>query len=376
MVEEPLLLLRRERVEALLLAHGAQCGDSEHLGLAPREQAGTVSSRQDPHLGAHGTDLGGASAVGADTLRQDAGPDLLLELLVEGGEYLLRGVRLTQPLHQLLAPLPDRALTLLLVHRRQQLLQLPLQEPRHLPPHLILHLRQGHRHLGLTDVGYDLVLESDDLLIDLMPRADAAQDDLLGYAGCPSLDHHHRVAGAGDHQVDAALLELVIGGIDHVLPIHIPHPDRAYRPGERYLRHAQGGRGTDGSQDIGVVLLVGGEHSDDDLHVVPEALGEQGTQRPVGETGRQDSLSARTPLPTEEAARDLASGIQPLLIVDGEGEEVDALPRPVTNGGRNQDHGLAVGDHRRAVGLACDLPRLDNQRSPGYRTFISMRHYQ
>ena len=92
-------------------------------------------------------------------------------------------------------------------------------------------------------------------------------------------------------------------------------------PGE----HEGGAGGVDGQHVVGV-LLVGAEDGDDDLGLVAVALGEAGAQRAVDQPGGQDGRVGRPALPAEERPGDLAGGVHPLFDVDGEREEVDALP--------------------------------------------------
>ena len=58
--------------------------------------------------------------------------------------------------------------------------------------------------------------------------------------------------------------------------------------------------------------------------------GKLGPQRAVGEAAGEDGGLAGTTLTTEDAAGDLPGGVHALLDVDGEREEVDALPRLAT----------------------------------------------
>jgi hypothetical protein len=91
------------------------------------------------------------------------------------------------------------------------------------------------------------------------------------------------------------------------------------------------------------------------LYVVPVAFGEEGPKRTVGEAGRQGGLGAGAPLSSEEAARDLADRVEPLLVVYGEGKEVDAFPGRGAGASRDQDDGIAEPDGYGASGLEREL---------------------
>src|SRR5205085_536437 len=90
------------------------------------------------------------------------------------------------------------------------------------------------------------------------------------------------------------------------------------------------------------------------------ALGEERADRAVGQAGGQRRGLRCTRLTLDEAARDLARGIHPLLELDRQREEVEAGAgiRPV---GRPEDEGVAVADRDRAAGEAGELARLDGQ---------------
>ena len=106
------------------------------------------------------------------------------------------------------------------------------------------------------------------------------------------------------------------------------------------------------------VLLVGTEDGGDHLHLVAETLGERRAEGPVGETAREDRLFAGATLPAEERAGDLAGRVHPLLDVDGEGEEVDSLPR-LRRDHRAEHGGVAHLDEHGAVRLGRETTRLE-----------------
>ena len=115
-------------------------------------------------------------------------------------------------------------------------------------------------------------------------------------------------------------------GVDHELAVDAADAHRADRAQERDLADRQRGRRGDRAEDVGVVLLVGREHGQDDLDVVLVALGEQRPDRPVGQARREDRRLRRARLALDEAARDLARGVHPLLEVDRQREEVEPGP--------------------------------------------------
>ena len=123
----------------------------------------------------------------------------------------------------------------------------------------------------------------------------------------------------------------------------------------------------------GIVLLVGREDRDHELDVVLVALGEERPDRPVGLAGGQDGVLRRPRLALDEAARDLARGVHPLLEVDREREEVEAGPR-LGAVGRAEHHGVAVADGDGAAGEPGELAGLDGQRATTELRLECLRH--
>ncbi len=201
MVQEALAVLRREGVQALLLSCGAQGGDGEGLGLAAGEEARTVGAGQDAHLAGDGADLGQAAPVGADAVPEDAGPDLALDLLVEGGQQQFRLVGLPEALQKLLPALSDGALALVLLEGGDDLVYPVLGEAGHRLPQLGPGLVRCEGLLGLPVLGDDLLLEADDFLVGLMGEANGFQGHILRHPLGAGLHHHDGVAGARHHQV-------------------------------------------------------------------------------------------------------------------------------------------------------------------------------
>ena len=130
---------------------------------------------------------------------------------------------------------------------------------------------------------------------------------------------------------------------------------------ERDARDRQGRRrAVDGEHVVGV-LLVGAHDRDDDLGLVAEAVGERRAQRPVDQAAGQDGGVGGTALPAEEAAGDAPGGVHPLLDVDREREEVDAVTNALGGVRGDQCFGAGdLGDHG-SLGLEGQLARLERE---------------
>ena len=211
---------------------------------------------------------------------------------------------------------------------------------------------------GVPADGDELVLQVDRLLQLRVAVGDGIGHDGLRQDLGARLDHHDGLARAGHDEVELALGELAVRRVGDELAVDAADAHRADRSQERDVADAQRRRGAVERQDVGIVLLVGREDRQDDLDVVVVALREERANRPVGEAHGQDGRLRRARLALDESAGDLARGVHPLLVVDGEREEVGALARLLGGDGGRQDDAVAIADDDRAVGLLGELAGL------------------
>ncbi len=168
-------------------------------------------------------------------------------------------------------------------------------------------------------------------------------------------DHQHGVAGAGDDQVELGFDHFVERRVEHIFVVDEADAGGADRTLERRTRQRQRcGRGHH-RQNVGIVLHVVRQRRHDHLGFVAPALDKQRADRAVDQTGDQRLLLGGTAFALEVAAGDAARGVGLLLIVDGERQEVDALPRCLGGDDGGEHHGLAIGRHDSAAGLAGNL---------------------
>ena len=192
-----------------------------------------------------------------------------------------------------------------------------------------------------------------------------AEQDRLGHDGFgkdlrAGLDHHDRLARSRDDQVEVGLGELRHRGVDHELAADPADANGADRAEERDLADGErGGRG-DRAEHVRVVLLVGGQDGQHDLDVVLVALREQRPDGPVRQAGGEDRGLGWARFALDEAARDLARGVHPLLEVDREREEVQARAGLGPVGGA-EHHRVAVRDGDGAACEARELARFEGE---------------
>ena len=352
-VHEPLGVLGTHGVQGLLHGQRGQRGNREHLGLATGEQAAAVGAGQFARAAGYGADLVGLASVGAHVLVEDAAAHFLLDQVLESLGNIAGGIVFGQlrghfRLDSLKAGvafalegvafqnLGDAAVdqgvdfTLAFVGGRVVELDYDLLRPA---------------------FGHHLVDHLDDRDVAFMGQPDALQDDFFGHLNRARFNHHDGVAIAGDYHVERRRAAALIAGVDRVVAAIPGNAAGADGPFERDLADGQRGRGGNHSQGFGRMLFVHGQHGDDDLDFVVYPLGEQRTDAAVGQASGQDGLGAGSPLAPEEAAGDLADGVQPLFELHRQGQKIDPLAGLVGHYGGGQEDGLSAGDGHGAVSL-------------------------
>lgn len=182
------------------------------------------------------------------------------------------------------------------------------------------------QQLGLADRLPKLLLELDQRPKLTVGEEDGLCHDVFGQNFRAGLDHHDRVPCAGDDEVELRLGKLAVRGVDHELAADAADAHRRDWALERNLADRQRCRRGEGAQDVGVVLLVRGKDRDHELDVVLVAVREERPNWAVRQAGGKDGRLRGARLALDEATRDLARGIHPLLKIDGEREEVQAGP--------------------------------------------------
>ena len=358
--QERFLVGTVQRVDPLLVLAGAERGDDDRLRLAAGEQRRAVGARQEAGLNddrAHGDEVAAIDALAG--VEDVPAHDLGFEILEHAGDRLHRALGIVlavreEVLHRLLLHGGDGILALGLARDRIRLAQVLLDDAEH----LFLD-RRSVRQREVTRLLGSLLGELDDgldhrLEVPVAEHHGAEHDffrQLVGFR----LDHQHGVLGAGDDEVELALLHLVDGRVEHVLVVGEADARAADRAHEGGAGQRERGRRADHGDDVGIVLLVVRQHGDDHLGVAAPAVGEQRTDRTVDQPRGQRVLLGRTALALEVAAGDAAGRVVLFRVVDGERQEVDAGLRRLGGDHGGDDGGLAVGGDDRAVGLAGDL---------------------
>ena len=342
-----------DAVEDLHFAHRAQRGDGHHLRFAAGEHGGTVRTRQHAHFAPDGANLGQRAAVGTNAFLEDAGAhDLFVDVIQRIADFLLAAF-------ELLGEMLERFLLDLLLARLALVTVEGFEDPLAALERIFAHGRIDvlagdlHEHfaLFLADFGSDLLLQRDDGLDLLMSEQNRLEHGFFGNLVRARFDHHHGVLRAGDGQVQVALFALLVVRVKDELAVHKTHLRRADRAAEGDIGNHQSGACADHGRNFRRQVRIHGKHGGHYLHVVAHALGEERAQRTVDQAGSQRGLLRGTAFALDEAAGDLAHGVQLLFKIAAEREEVNAITGLVAHRGANEHGGVAIANKHRAAGL-------------------------
>ena len=198
--------------------------------------------------------------------------------------------------------------------------------------------------------------------------------ELVGFR----LHHQHSGFSASHNQVQLAVHQLALTGVEHVLTIHIADAGRANRAIERDAGDRQRSASSDQGGDVGRNLWIQRQGVNDHLHFIEETFREQRANRAVNQAAGQGLEFARAAFTLEEAAWDLAGGISLLDVVDGQREEILPGLGAGTRHNGCEDHGVVDVDEHSAGGLARDLAGFHRDRvlAPlkGFGDFVEKAH--
>ncbi len=184
-----------------------------------------------------------------------------------------------------------------------------------------------------------------------MGELDGVHDRFFLHFLGAGLDHHDAVGGADHHDVQQALAHLAVSRVDDECAIDQAHAHRADGAFERNVGNGERGRCAVDAGDVRVVLGVGGEDEGDDLGLAAEAIREQGTHGAVNLAAGENFALAGTAFALDEAAGNASAGVGVFAIVDGQGEEIDALAGIGVGGGGGQNDVVANAHNDRTVRL-------------------------
>jgi hypothetical protein len=219
--------------------------------------------------------------------------------------------------------------------------------------------RRRERALLLAVRGAEALLQLDQRLDGGVREEQRIDDDVLLHLVELALDHHDRVLARGDDDVHVGLLALGKGRVRDELAIDATDADAGERACPDEVGDVQRARGGRHREDVGGVLLVERDHVRDDLRVDEPALREERADRAVHQATDEDLVVRGATFAAEEAAGNLARRVELLLVLAGQGHEVD-VARLLRAGGGNEDHRVPAANDDRAARLLGPLAGLDD----------------
>ena len=381
MHQEAVFVLAGQRINALRIALGTQCGHDQRLRLAAREQRGAVGARQHrvadfdrthstcvtavnarlagQNLAAHDARFDiKQHAFNLDTVERDAvklqighhdcvgfaagaGAGLLVADLVSRSQFVVgNGANLGDQCFVLgwSLPVPSRL--------------------------------AGVTHQFVDGIDGDIAL--------LMTKDHSAEHDffaqLLGFR----FHHQHSSFGTGNHQIQNRILARGLTGIEHVLTVDVANAGGADRATERDAADGQGRANSDQGGDVGINFRIERQGVHHNVHFVEKTFGEQRADRTVDQSAGQCLEFAGATFALEKAAGNLASGIGLLKVIHRQGEKV--LPGLAFGLADDcgQHHGAVHVEQHSAIGLTCDFTGFhgDGVLTPleGLRDFVEYAH--
>ncbi|MPM71221.1 hypothetical protein SDC9_118184 [bioreactor metagenome] len=346
-----LLRLFPDGVQLLVGGEGVQRAGGKHLRLAAGEQAGAVDPGQNAHFRVQRADFVALAAVYPVALQQPGLDNLLLEFIGDFVQILVHvGVFLQEQAVPLLDELVPAAFPDVFVVGIHGGLRVVHGGGHDFLKQLLTEVGVGILELGLADFAHHLVDEGNLLLVLLVGHADGLVHSVVADLIGAGLDHNHLFAG-GDHgHVQIGSLVILRVGVENQLSVHKAHLQRRHGAVPRNVGDSQSGGGADKSGDFGRAVPVYAHDRAHHGHVVAEIVGEQGADGPVDDPGGQNALFAGAAFAPVEGAGDAAHGVQLLLKVHAQGEEIDSVPGTGGSGDAAQHAGVAVAHHDGGVG--------------------------
>ena len=371
MVDITLGFLFVNTVEELVVAGRAQCCNGQNLSLASCEHTGTVYAGQQVNFCSQRTDLVHCTAVNTLLLIQQPAANNILLGLVQALVDLCTLIRidLCKVLVYLLIYGLEALVTNGLVVGIECCLYIFNSEVFDGLEHLFIRLVGGVRELCLADLCLNTLDELNDLLVFSMACHNAVEHILVRNFVSACLDHSDTLACGSNGNSHLRNLALLSCGVNNKLALNKAYGNTGDRSVPRNVGDGQSNAGADESGDFRRAIRVNRHNGADDGNVVAHVLGEQRTDRAVDHTANKNCLICGTAFSLQEGARDLTYGVELLLKVNRQREEIDAVTGLCSSGSGNMNGGFAVANKALAVSKLCHLTGFYLQRAAGKFSF-------
>ena len=212
---------------------------------------------------------------------------------------------------------------------------------------------------------YDLVDETDDLLVYIMSFVDCFDHGIFRYFICAGFDHDNFLSCGSNSQLKVRKFFLSQGRVDDKLAV-----DQTYLRGSaRTVKRDIGNAGCDGrtkhSRDLRVALRVYGHNHVYQSNIVSVVFREQRTHRTVNNTGCQDRMLACLSFSFIESSWNLAYCIHFFLIFNAQREEIDSFSWLLGCCCSRKHSCITIMHQSCAVSLFCNTTDIYSQCSAG-----------
>ena len=362
------LILLEEQVEALHVFLGAERESGESLRFAASEESGTVNAGQQADFAGNMANLVERAAVGTAAGVENVIAEDVFAKAFEGalGErallvHFLLGLfgdglddLFLESINEVVAFVLGMLFGVESIVKLRAILFLQIFVDR------FVKWQRLDDDFHRLELRVELLDGSDDFLDLRVAEFESIDDGFFGNFERAGLDHDDGFFGAGDNDVQQALLLFGDSRIGDKLAIEQADADASDGLFKREIG-AIGGSGSSGhGDDIGIVVAVRGEHHRDDLCFIAPGFGEQRAHGAVDQARGENFFFRRAAFALEEATGDFSGGIGVFAIVDGQRKKIAVVGRG-RHASRGEHDGVTVARGDGAIRLLGNLSSFENE---------------
>src|SRR5579885_2296031 len=375
-MHETLALTKPQPIKHLLLTGGTQRDNTQHLRLSARKKRRAMRARQQSNFAANRANRFEIAPIRSCAIVQDRIADVRLQLFFVEGDDILQtvGVLLSQLGYQFILHLSQRGRASGFIRVVDGSLKAGQDKRCHLRLQFFVNDGGSKGSLGTVDRLHQLLLHLDNILQGFLTKANGLKHQIFGKLFRASLDHHYRIAGARDGEIQLTLSHLRFRGVNHELVINIANADCPDRHIEGDIGQRHSCLRPHNAHNRGIVFLVHGKHRDDNLDIVTITFGEEGTKGTIRETAGENCMFRCPPLTFDKTARDLTRRIHTLFYINGQWEKIYALAGLIAANRGCQDDSISVAHQHCATTLLCYATGLNAHDPTTDNSFLTVNH--